>query len=146
MKKTIQIIYVIVIALFAIIPANAQQPDFMFVHSFPMERPYYGSCTLEVASEDGHNVECFFVAVCYGDVRGDGIPYMYYEPGMHFSAKVIKLSPTGEIEGEITLGQEGISSIIDGLYCDPNYQDIPWRRRYSLYLRRRGACLSSCHS
>ena len=123
MKKTIQIIYVIVIALFAIIPANAQQPDFMFVHSFPMERPYYGSCTLEVASEDGHNVECFFVAVCYGDVRGDGIPYMYYEPGMHFSAKVIKLSPTGEIEGEITLGQEGISSIIDGLYRDPDHQD-----------------------
>lgn len=111
------------ILLFVFPKAFAQQPDFMFTQSFPWERPYYGSYSLEVVSEDGVATECFFVAECYSG-QVEGLPFYVSTQGLPSPAKVIKLSPTGEFIGELALGQEGVASSIDGLYCDPNHEDF----------------------
>jgi hypothetical protein len=127
MKHTNKTFLYIIIVLFTYIPIYGQQPDFMVTQSFPWERPYYGSYSLEVISEDGGDAECYFVAVCNGGNVGiEGLPG-YFALGYEVvpsPAKVMKLTPTGEILGELTLGQEGVFSLIDGLYCAPNYEDF----------------------
>ncbi|MBR6929339.1 MAG: T9SS type A sorting domain-containing protein [Bacteroidales bacterium] len=125
MKHSNRNIFFIIIILFACFPIYAQQPDFMFTQSFPLERLHYGSYSLEVLSEDGVDIECYFVAVCYGGMVGvEGLPVLGGLGEVSSPAGVVKLSPTGEFLGELTLGQEMVSSLIDGLYCDPYHKDF----------------------
>ena len=121
MKKnsTFHFLLGIFLALFVCINAHAQQPDFMFNQQFPFEWSYAGSHSLEIHDEKGET-ECYFVSAC--DLNTIG--YVTGSKGLMDRddiqpAKVLKLSPEGELMGEMPMSEEGRYSSIICLYHDP---------------------------
>ena len=113
------IVLVMVLTMFVSPKAFAQQPDFLFEQQYPFEWSYAGTHSLEILDADGET-ECYFVAACdlatigfttggKGHTIRDDI-----QP-----AKVLKLSPEGELLGELAMSEEGRSSSIIRLYHDP---------------------------
>ena len=122
MKKSLILTFVcgVVLTLYVIPKTFAQQSDFLFEQQYPFEWSYAGSHSLEIHNEKG-GTECYLVAVCNIDAIGytigsKGFPARDpYQP-----AKVLKLSPEGELLGEMTMHEEGRASSIIELYCDPH--------------------------
>ena len=106
------------LALFVYTNALAQHPDFLFKQQYPFEWTYAGSHSLEIHNEEG-GTECYFVAAC--DLNTIG----YTTGGKDLMkrddiqpAKVLKLSPEGELLGEMAMSEEGRYSSIIRLYRD----------------------------
>lgn len=106
--------------LLAVGVAKAQHPDFLFKQQYPFEWMYAGSHSLEIHNEED-GTECYFVAAC--DISTIG----YTTGGKDLMkrddiqpAKVLKLSPEGELLGEMAMSEEGRYSSIIKLYIDPS--------------------------
>ena len=119
MDKYFKIIVGLAMALSVNSKAPAQQPDFLFNQQYPFEWSYAGTHSLEICNDKG-GTECYFVAACSLDLIGytiglKGLPTRdSYQP-----AKILKLSPEGESLGEMTINEDGRSSSIIKLFCDP---------------------------
>ena len=119
MEKHFKFFVGLVLALSVSNKAKAQQPDFIFEQLYPFEWSYAGTHSLEICNDKG-GTECYFVAACSLDLIGytiglKGLPTRdSYQP-----AKILKLSPEGESLGEMTINEDGRSSSIIKLFCDP---------------------------
>ena len=117
----LQTALVVTTSLFFGAKAIAQQPDFLFEQSYPFEWQYAGSHTLEICTEEGET-ECFFVAAC--DLTTIGYTTegkgSEKQPDITQPAKVLKLSPEGELLGEMMMNEVGRSSSVIQLYRDPS--------------------------
>lgn len=99
--------------------AFAQQPDFLFEHSYPYpithtiwyENPY--NCTIEVVTDEKSDG---FYLVAVSDQKN----YSLYESDSIFSPKLYKVSYEGEIMDELTLGYDDRYCMISSLYIHPN--------------------------
>ncbi len=117
--KKIALLFVGLAALLYGTKAFPQQPDFLFEQQYPFEWSYAGTHSLEICNEKG-GTECYFVTACSLDLIGytiglKGLPTRdSYQP-----AKILKLSPEGESLGEMTINEDGRSSSIIKLFCDP---------------------------
>lgn len=106
-----------------VIPVNtiaiAQHPDFLFKQQYPFEWTYAGSHSIEIRDDKGET-ECYFIAAC--DLNTIG--YTTGSKGIMTKddiqpAKVLKLSPEGELLGEMAMSEEGRFSSVISLYHDP---------------------------
>ena len=100
--------------LLARISAFAQQPDFFYLRpNVEDEYQFVGSFALEIKSDDGE--DSYLVAFCnyVGDWYTEELTSVY-------PAKVVRLSSQGEWMGELTLGEPGRRTVINGLYHDPD--------------------------
>ena len=119
MEKYFKFFVGLALALSVSTKAKAQQPDFLFNQQYPFEWSYAGTHSLEICNDKG-GTECYFVAACSLDLIGytiglKGLPTRdSYQP-----AKILKLSPEGESLGEMTINEDGRSSSIIKLFCDP---------------------------
>ena len=121
MKKQLIELFTIWLALTLCINVKAigQQPDFLFEQQYPYEWEYAATHSLEVYNESGET-DCYMVAACnlfligytIGQ-KGEG------ERALVQQAKVLKLSPEGELLGEMAIGGQETTSTIIKLYCDP---------------------------
>ena len=107
------------LVLSAATKSTAQSPDFLFQRQYPYEWNYSGTHSLEICNESGET-ECYFLAV--SDLNF--ISYFVgglFKDSLHFPepAKVFKLSPNGELLGELTLTEEGRATAINKIYKDP---------------------------
>ena len=102
----------LILSLFALqIVSFAQLPDFYFTYNLPGVR-ICGGMALE--TEDGNFLASAFE---YG--------YEWYDGEDHTSpARILKLSATGELLGEMLFGEEGRRSTIVGLFPDPVQKDL----------------------
>ena len=97
--------------------ARAQQPDFLF------ERPCPFPITHTLSYEeipvcgllDGELDGCYIL-----DISDIKLTTAYETDSVHFQPLVLKVSPEGEIVGELSLGFEGRYSNIIGVVLDPN--------------------------
>ncbi len=90
----------------------AQLPDFYFTYNYPGVR-ICGGIALE--TEDGNFLASAFE---YGP------EWFTYEDDNTSPAKILKLSATGELLGEMLFGEEGRRSTIVGLFPDPDQKDL----------------------
>ena len=97
----------------------SQNPDFLFEQQYPEEWYFTGTHSLEITSADGET-EGYFVAI-------SNLSYIGFALGSKEApkddnatvAKVMKLSPLGELLDELTLDAEGRGIAIYKLYKDP---------------------------
>ncbi|MBR5082268.1 MAG: T9SS type A sorting domain-containing protein [Bacteroidales bacterium] len=118
--KKIAFLFVYLAALLNSTTAFAQQPDFLFEQQYPFEWSYAGTHSLEICNEKG-GTECYFVAACDLNTIGyttGGKDLMIRDDIQ--PAKVLKLSPEGELLGEMAMSEEGRYSSIIRLYRDPS--------------------------
>ena len=118
--KKIALLFVGLAALLYGTKAFPQQPDFLFEQQYPFEWSYAGTHSLEICNEKG-GTECYFVAAC--DLNTIG--YTTGTKGIMIRddiqpAKVLKLSPEGELLGEMAMSEEERYSSIIRLYRDPS--------------------------
>ena len=98
----------LILSLFALqIVAFAQIPDFYFTYNYP-DTEAEGGVALEI--EDGYFLVSAF------EYAKEWVDYEEYT----VAAKILKLSATGELMGEMLFGEEGRRSTIVGLFHDPN--------------------------
>ena len=102
MKK---FIFILSLLAFQIV-AFAQTPDFYFTYNYP-DTEAEGGIALE--TDDG----CFLVSAF--EYMKEWFDYEDYT----VAAKILKLSATGEMMGEMMFGEEGRRSTIVGLFSDP---------------------------
>ena len=120
-KNSIPLIVLgIVLMLSVSTKALAQQPDFLFKQQYPFEWSYAGTHSLEIHDEKG-GTECYFVAAC--DLNTIG--YTTGNKGLAIRddiqpAKVLKLSPEGELLGEMAMSEEGRYSSVIKLFNYPS--------------------------
>ena len=115
-----KIVLGMVLALSVSTKALAQQPDFLFKQQYPFEWAYGGTHSLEISDDNGET-ECYFVAACPLHTIG----YLTGNKGLTIRddiqpAKVLKLSPEGDLLGEMAMSEEGNYSSIIRLYRDPS--------------------------
>ena len=112
------------IILLATTNGVSQNPDFLFEQQYPEEWYFTGTHSLEITSADGET-EGYFVAI-------SNLSYIGFTLGSKEApkddnatvAKVLKLSPSGELLGELTLDEEDRGIAIYKLYkdqADPNH-------------------------
>jgi len=111
MKK----LHFVLLALLLQSHCQAQQPDFMLMHPYPLEWDFVGSHAYEIVSDNEQENGCVFLAACSLYLNWYG-----YEDDMTIPAKILKLSPQGEIIGEMTIGEEGRRTVIDKILPDPS--------------------------
>ena len=107
------------IILLATTNGVSQNPDFLFEQQYPEEWYFTGTHSLEITSADGET-EGYFVAI-------SNLSYIGFTLGTKEApkddnptvAKVMKLSPSGELLVELTLDAEGRGIAIYKLYKDP---------------------------
>ena len=109
----------LVVVLFFCTAAYSQQPSFLFEQQCPYEWQYAGIHALEISNAQGETA-CYFIAA--SDITKIG--YVVGEKDFmkqvaSQSAKVLKLSPDGELLGELFLCEEGRNSCIVRLFRDP---------------------------
>ncbi len=113
-----QIMLCLPLMMFVAAESFAQQPDFLFEQQYPFEWTYAGTHSLEIRNDESET-ECYFVAAC--DLGTIG--YLVGSKGLTRDnmqpAKVLKLSPEGELLGEMSMNEEGRYSSIIKLYHDP---------------------------
>lgn len=99
--------------------APAQQPDFLFKQQYPFEWTYAGSHSLEICDEKG-DTECYFIAACDLNTIGylTGSKELVARDDIQ-PAKVLKLSPEGELLGELSISEGGRYTSVISLYHDP---------------------------
>ena len=109
-----------ILTLFVSTKASAQQPDFLFKQQYPFEWTYGGTHSLEISDDKGET-ECYFIAVCDLNTIGyvTGNKDLMIRDDIQ-PAKVLKLSPEGELLGEMAMSEEGNYSSIIRLYHDPS--------------------------
>ena len=112
-KSIIQIVLLLSLAIGDRLAA--QQPDFYYEHQFPNEMQFGGTHSLEIRNDDG-GVQCYFVAACDLTMIGYGIG----QKDQPMPARVLKLSPEGELLGEMLMNEDGRSSSIISLFHDPS--------------------------
>lgn len=107
-------------ALFVSINASAQRPDFIFEKSYPFEWLYGGTHSLEICNEQGET-ECFFVAACNLGMIGFlvGGKDITQQKDINQPARVLKLSPEGDLQAELAMNEDERPSSIVKLYQDP---------------------------
>lgn len=121
MKKKPLIITVLSFALFVCLNSVAQQPDFLFEHPYPYHLTHmlFWEERLEVVhldiASDGNSEGCCFIAA--SDSKS---PYFYETDSTAFMPIVYKVSPEGEVLGQLALGYEGRHSMVARLFEDPN--------------------------
>ncbi len=118
--KKIALLFVGLAALLYGTKAFPQQPDFLFEQQYPFEWSYAGTHSLEICNEKG-GTECYFVTACDLNTIGyttGGKDLMIRDDIQ--PAKVLKLSPEGELLGEMAMSEEGRYSSIIRLYHDPS--------------------------
>ncbi|MBQ6306901.1 MAG: hypothetical protein IJK78_10080, partial [Bacteroidales bacterium] len=118
--KKIALLFVGLAALLYGTKAFPQQPDFLFEQQYPFEWSYSGTHSLEICNEKG-GTECYFVTACDLNTIGytiGGKDLMIWDDIQ--PAKVLKLSPEGELLGEMAMSEEGRYSSIIRLYHDPS--------------------------
>ena len=106
------------IILFATMKSIGQNPDFLFEQQYPEEWYFAGTHSLEITSAEGET-EGYFVAI-------SNLSYIGFTLGSKEApkddnatvAKVMKLSPSGELLGELTLDAEGRGIAIYKLFKD----------------------------
>ena len=120
MKKKYSILAGLALALLACLNSVAQQPDFLFEHPYPYKLTHtlFWDETVEVVHLDiapSENSEgCCFIAA------SDGKNPYYYETDTAFRPIVYKVSPEGEVLGELALGYEERYSMVVRLFEDPD--------------------------
>ena len=107
MKKLLLLIAFAFAAIFAQAQEFSPPPDFYFTYNYP-DTEAEGGVALE--TDDG----CFLVSAF--EYAKEWIDYEDYT----VAAKILKLSATGEMMGEMMFGEEGRRSTIVGLFPDPN--------------------------
>ena len=116
---TTQIVLGLTLSLLVSVKTVAQQPDFLFEHSYPYpiphgiryEAPY--SCILEIAPE---GIADGFYLITASDAKS----YSLFESDSIFSPILYKVSYEGEVMGELTLGYDNRYCMISALYAHPN--------------------------
>ena len=106
------------IILFATMKSIGQNPDFLFEQQYPEEWYFAGTHSLEITSAEGET-EGYFVAI-------SNLSYIGFTLGSKEApnddnatvAKVMKLSTSGELLGELTLDAEGRGIAIYKLFKD----------------------------
>ena len=121
MKNKFLITTVLSFALFVCLNSVAQQPDFLFEHPYPyhlIHQLFYDERVevvhLDIAS-DGKSEGCCFIAA--SDSKD---PYCYETDSTAFMPIVYKVSPEGEVLGQLALGYEGRHSMVARLFEDPD--------------------------
>jgi hypothetical protein len=120
MDNKIKIIIGLILTLSINTTASAQHPDFLFEQQYPFEWSYAGSHSLEICNGKGET-ECYFVAACDLNTIGytTGDKDLMIRDDIQ-PAKVLKLSPEGQLLGEMAMSEEGRYSSIIRLYRDPS--------------------------
>ena len=120
MEKHFKFFVGLALALSVSTKALAQQPDFLFNQLYPFEWSYAGTHSLEICNEKG-GTECYFVTACDLNTIGysTGNKDLTIRDDIQ-PAKILKLSPAGELLGEMAMSEEGRYSSIIRLYHDPS--------------------------
>lgn len=113
------IVLVMVLTMLVSPKVFAQQPDFLFEQPYPFEWSYAGTHSLEMFDASGET-ECYFVAACDLNTIGyvTGSKELLVRDDIQ-PAKVLKLSPEGDLLGEMSISEEGRYSSVTSLYHDP---------------------------
>jgi len=113
------IVFAMAVALSACAKAIAQQPDFLFDRQFPFEWEYAATHSLELRNDWGETVG-YLVAGSDLLMVGYSTREGRLSREVTHPARVFKLSPEGELLGEMAMNEEGRGSSILKLYRDPN--------------------------
>ena len=117
--KKIAFLFVYLAALLNSTTAFAQQPDFLFEQQYPFEWEYASTYSLEICNDIGET-DCYFVATCNLLTIGYSLGgKRCIDRDVTQPAKVLKLSPEGELLSEMAINEEGRYSSIIKLYQDP---------------------------
>ena len=111
MKKLLLLIAFAFAAIFAQAQEFSPPPDFYFTYNYP-DTEAEGGVALE--TDDG----CFLVSAF--EFAKEWVDYEDYT----VAAKILKLSATGELMGEMMFGEDGRRSTIVGLFPDPNHSGL----------------------
>ena len=113
MKKSSVIVILLMTALLG--TAQAQQPDFLFEHPMPESEYSHNSYLVKAVVEA--NDGSYLFAISTEEADSWFVVGQEYE---NLPALVYKVSPVGEVVGQLNVGVEGAPALIDGLFIAPD--------------------------
>jgi hypothetical protein len=124
MKKTAIPLFIFSMMMFTTlvsVKASAQRPDFIFEKSYPFEWKFGGTHSLEICDVQGET-ECYFISACDLSTIGYliGAKGITQQKDVDQPATVLKLSPEGDLLGELAMNEDGRPSSIIRLFQDPS--------------------------